>query len=336
MRRRLSSRQLEGWLDLLTGTTEGTIKLVNLCLSETHRLVSESKVRSFLANCVSLNATTANSALDHFLYVCDRDDKYFALFRVTRRSIAASSVFSTTMGAPTFHQFILGRPKTRVKRVIPIAPKTPGDVHQENIYRVALANATSHKGWHQPTSTLGKPHPDPRRVWFTDLSRLIAVTAVDPAKVTEATKVRDVLGLIDTKENSYLLSIQFLARALRSQKKLKIARPVFADQGNRRFAVYLGRAAEAEYRRKWGVTLHLGKLKGATKSAVQGAPERVCSPVSLSTITDSVTVMPLGWVQGTRGEQTGVDDDSIFIKRLRGRRGLESMKKQLLMHADKP
>lgn len=334
MRRRLSSRQLAQWLGLLTGTTEGTIKLVNLYLSETHQLVSKSKVRSFLADCVSLNAMTADSALDHFIHVCDRDDKYFALFRVTRQSIAASSVLGTAMGAPTFHQFLLGRPKTRVKQVIPIAPKTPGDAHQENIYRVALANATSHRGWHQPTSALGKPHPDPRRVWFTDVSRLLAAMAVHPAKVSEATKVRDTLGLIDTKGNSYLLLIQFAARSLPLQKKLKIARPAFADQGNRRFAVYLGKAAECEYRRKWGVTVHLGKLNGATKSTVHGVPERVCSPVSISTIIDSVKVMPLGWVQGTRGHQAGVDDDPIFIKRLCGRRSLESMKKQLLLHAD--
>lgn len=333
--RDLSSRHLKIWLDHLIGSDGGTIKLINLFLSWKHNLAKPNLLRSFLADCTSLGATTVDEALAHFDQVCRRDDTFFALSHVDPSSISATSTLSTAMAAPTFHQHILGRPKTKVKPVLPLEPK-PGDDASERAYRNALARVTSRKGWYNPTGTLGKPFPDPRHVWITELAYLDTEIKADPNSDTEATKVRDALGLVDTRENTYLLSVRFSAAHLHGLKGLKMSRPGFADQGSKRFAVYLGKTAESAYRGHWGMTTHLGKLKAKRRQAINGVPERVCAPIPLPSVAHSMTIMPLGWVLSSRGEEAGVDDDKAFIGRLSGRRKVASIKRQLFTLANKP
>lgn len=331
----LSANKLEEWLDRLSGSSEGTINLINIFLSQKHKLVKQSLLRCFLADCVSLGAKTVDDAFIGFVNICVRDDKYFALSRVDPSSISATSILATTMNSITFHQSILGRPKTKVKSVLPFAPKSH-DVIDEKAYRDALLKITSTGEWLNTAGTLGLPFPDPKYVWFTHVSLLEAEIRADRRTITEATKIRDALGLITTTDNTYLLSIQFAAGDLRTISNLKMAQPGFADQGNKRFVVYLNRTAEGVYRDKWGLTVHLGKLRERPPQAINGVPERVCSAIPLSHIKDSINVRPLGWVVGNRGEEVGIDDDITFINRISGRSNPASIKIQVLRNANKP
>lgn len=329
MGRRLSKKALGAWLDLLEGTPEGTIKLVNMFRCLEHSLTTASKLRGFLGDCVTLGATTSADALAHCCEICDRNDRYFALKKVNLSGGPADTALGTSMGASTFHRFLLERPTSIVKRVVPVEPKNPHDPLEEVAYGRALASATSRANWFKASSTLGKPHPNTKRMWFAEVDRLEAQVKSDGATETDATKARDALGLVDMCGDTYLLSVRFPTQAIQACKGIKVARPAFGDQGNRRFAVYLGKGAEGDYRRGWGVTVHLGRLL-ASKRTIAGVPERVCSPVAVSQIAGSIRVVPLGWVDGQRGTPGGVDSDDEFIKRLRGRTRLSTMKDKLL------
>lgn len=325
----LSRHNLESWLDHLIGHDEGVIKLINLFLSFKHKLVGKNILRSFLKDCTSLGATTVDEALAHFDQVCSRDETYYALCDVQPISIKATSTLSTVMRSLTFHQFILRRPITKVKSILPLEPKF-GDNASESVYRDALAREIARLGWYNPIGTLGKPFPDPRNVWLTEWAFLDKEIKADPSGDTEATKVRDALGMIDTRERTYLLSIHFSAGDLHRLTRLRMARPGFADQGNKRFAVYLGKAAESAYRHYWGMTTHLEKLRARPRQAINGVPERVCAPIPLQAIANSAKIIPLGWVVNSRGDQLGVDDDAAFIGRLRGRRTVASIKREII------
>jgi hypothetical protein len=206
----------------------------------------------------------------------------------------------------------------------------------EKAYSTRLERITSRTGWYNETGYLGKPVPDPHHVWFTDVDYVDSEVRVDASTSTRATKARDALGLIDTKDNMYLLSLRFAADRLQPIPGVTMARPGFADRGTRRFAVYLGETGEPVYGKKWGLTVHLGKFKAGPKRPIDGVPERICLAIPLSSIGDSIKVEPLGWAEGTRGEAAGLDDDEAFANRLRGRLKLASIKRRLLTIASKP
>ncbi len=214
----------------------------------------------------------------------------------------------------------------------------------ERSYCAKLARATSGKDWYNDAGTLGKPlsHPPsmpssyPRYVWFTDELRLKVETAKDKGGGTEATKARDALGLIDTRDNTYLLSLLFPAEQLHAIPGLKMARPGFSDMGNSRFAIYLGKGGQPAYSNNWGFTAHLGKIGGRGTRKIGGVPERICSPIQLTQIGNSLNIRPLGWVIGSRGMDAGVDDDAVFIAALRGRSTLGSIKRNLMTLANQP
>lgn len=341
--RKLSAGKLGAWLHLLCGSDEGTIKFINLFLTYKHNLVKSDLLFSFLADCVSSRANTPKDALDNFDRVCAHRSKYFALMRVKPSSINGGTTLITAMNSFSFTQHILKKPKTRVVTSLLPSPKSGHPDDEEN-YRKKLSRVTSRKDWYNATGTLGKPLSQPlsstlsypRYVWFADESCLKSEMATGGGSGTEATKARDALGLIDTKDNTYLLSLHFPAAQLHAIKGLKMARPGFADMGNKRFAAYLGKAAESVYKGKWGLTVHLGKFKGTALQKIGGVPERICSPIHLSHIGNSINVKPLGWVVGSRGFNIGVDDDDAFISRLRGRSKLENIKRTLLKIANSP
>jgi hypothetical protein len=331
----LSLSELQDWLRLLSGSDEGIIKIINLYFSVKYRLIKPSFLRSFLAECMFMRSRTANEALKHFDDVCGRDNCYFAVCAVDHASLSSNSTLVTVMNSITFTQHVLGRPKKRVKSVLPAKPKLNNDT-DEKIYRDTITKITSSNNWYKDTGTLGKPFPDPKHVWFSDWSYVNREIQVNPNVHTEATKVRDILGLIGTANETYLLAIQFSSANLHAISNVKVARPGFADLGNKRFAVHLDRAPRNVYQEGWGLTVHLEKLKARPPEAINGAPERICTPIPIQHIDDSIVVKPLGWVKGTRGQDTGVDDDKTFIKRLCGRRKIESIKNRILKVANKP
>lgn len=116
-----------------------------------------------------------------------------------------------------------------------------------------------------------------------------------------------------------------------------MARPVFADNGNRRFVIHLtGKRAKSIYSRGWGITVHLGRLTKKPTGVTAGLPERICSPIPVDKINGSIKVEPLGWVVGSRGDQIGLDDDPTFVNRALGSKKLENMKLHLLKYANAP
>lgn len=341
--RKLSAGKLEAWLNLLCGSDEGTIKFINLFLSYKHNFANQNLLVSFLADCMSSGAKSPKDALDNFDRVCALKSKYFALMRVRPSSIRKGATLITVMNSFSFTQYILRKPKTKVVTSLLPCPKSnhPDD---EESYRKKLSSITLRKDWYNDTGTLGKPlsHPPsstlsyPRYVWFADETCLKSEIAADKRTYTDATKARDALGLIDTKNNTYLLTLHFPAAQLRAIRGLKIARPGFADMGNKRFAAYLGKTAESVYKDKWGLTVHLGKVKGAAAQKIGGVPERICSPIPLSQIGSSINVKSLGWVAGNRGLSVGIDDDAVFVARLCGRSKLGNIKRNLLKIANNP
>ena len=329
----LSSVELKKWLERLSGTGQGTINLVNMFLSKIHKLVKPRLLRAFLAECVSLGSKTSDGALTDFYHVCGRDDTYFALSRADPSSINDGTILVTTVNSRLFHRYLLGRPKTIVKSVLLPEPKSYRNSDQKE-YRDALLKTTSVEGWHKDTGYLGKPFPNPKHIWFTDIVHI--ESEIGMGSNTDATKVRDALGLIDTGVGAYLLAIAFPAAKIYAISTLKMARPGFADNGHRRFAAYLNKAAEPIYRENWGVTVHLGKFRDGPTEAINGIPERICSPIPLACIASSMAIKSLGCVTGNRGEEAGIDDDSAFIGRLIGRRSVESIINQIVKVANKP
>lgn len=332
----LSARDLDNWLDLLLGSHAGTIKLINTYFSLEHKLVSRDCLRSFLLDCVSHGAKTPDDAMAGFMTICG-EDKYCAIASVSSGSISGTSILVTTMRSLVFHQYILGRPKTRVGFMLLPEPKSY-DVSDEDAYRRALERVSSSRDWYRDTGSLGVPPPDPHHVWFTDVKYVDTEKPVGSSAVkeTRATRIRDELGLIDIKDSTYLLSLRFPAASLHVIPDFKMARPGFADRGNRRFAVYLNKKGESWYRNNWGLTVHLRKLRARPNKEVNGAPERICLAIPLSHIGDSIQVEPLGWVVGTRGGEVGIDDDEAFIRRLHGRRKLDVMKRRLVAIVNRP
>jgi len=339
-RRDLSSSELANWLDLLSGSDEGTIKLINMFLSYHYKFIRKGRMLSFLADCVSLGASTAVNALMGFNHICGRDNTYFAVLSADPLAMSGRLMLVTTMRSDTFHRYILGRPKTKVKRPIMLPQPKSRDVADEMAFRNALSRETSHIGWYNDKGTLGKPAPDPCHVWFVSKRQLDATMRVDSRNNPVATKARDVLGLINHRSGTYLLSVQFSATQLHTNfhdlRGFRMARPSFSDNGNRRFAVYLNKAAESAYLDKWGMTVHLGKLATKPHRSINGVRERVCSPLPLKLIGGMIEVKPLGWVVSTRGEKIGVDDDKAFIEQLRGSWALPEIKRLLIAIANAP
>ncbi len=326
---------LKEWLDLLSESHEGQIKLINLFYCHEQKLVSQNIIRSFISDSISLKVTIPEVAISNFDLVCGKNDDYFALISVKPSSMKGALILSTIYNSYVFHRYILGRPKTMVKSVLPPEPNSH-DTYDEQQYCDAIAKITLEKNWFKETGSLGKPFPDPRHVWFTYESELKKVVKADSSPFNKATKTRDALGLIETRDNTYLLSIQFLSNELSKLKYLRMARPGFADQGNRRFAIYLDNAPKTIYKNIWGLTVHLGKLNSLRPKDINGVPERICSAIPLTDIGDKIKVEPIGWVIGDRGENVGMDDDSTFIKHLCSSYTFDTIKDKLITFADKP
>lgn len=340
MSSKLNHDELKDWVDKFSETNQGKIKLINLFQAQLCKFAEQKVIQRFISDCISLGTTlgttTAYDVLVHYDVVCKRNDAYFAMCKEDHLALDTASILVTTMDSTTFHEHILKRPKTVIKTTILDKPKSI-DPADESAYRAKLLKAISGPGWARATATLGTPFPDPRHVWFTDLSyleaELLSVTTVD----TDATKVRDALGLIETNANepltttnAYLLAIKFPSTMLHSIRDLKMARPGFADLGNRRYALYINREAESVYQNNWGVTVNLKKMREVPKQAINGLPERICSPIALSGVETQVEVEPMGWVVGNRGDEVGVDDDEAFVKRLLNRRKIEDVKTQII------
>jgi hypothetical protein len=331
---RLSASALKEWLDLFSKDNRGKIKIINMFLSWKHDLIDENLLLRFLAHCISHGASTTHEAINCYDRVTKLDDTYFMLASVKPSSIESNSTIITTVDSTVFHEHIFEPPDTRLFTVLPEKPnsRSARDVKHycDTLKKVTL------KKWYRDTGTLGRRFPDPKRIWFTKLADLNSEIQADSSHHSDATKIRDALGLIDKKNDDYLLSMELSAGHLHAISNLKMGRPGFADdEDNPRFAVHLDNAPKNVYKNMWGLTVHLRKLKEGLKR-IHGVPERVCSSIELSHIGDFLKVNPLGWVDGNRGQEIGIDDDEAFVIRLLGHSTIETIKNQLIQIANEP
>jgi len=316
--------ELRDWLDRLAGTPPGKIKLTNIFLAYDKGIVDPGTICSFLTACVDLHGRTAQKALSDWNRVCKRNDRFAMLLRINTASLDGTRV-ATTMSTDVFTEYILNPVAD------PILLRDPSPI-EEGIYRRALGDATSFEGWSQSDGTLGTGFPNPRHIWLTELAVLQDSLDNDPACITNpssgtrASTARDLLGLIDAKDEVYLLSIHFKASCLQGIPDVRLGRPTFADPGSSRFATYLD-GAQPRYDEDWGVTVHLGKV--GTSAQLPGVPERVCSFLPLDLMEPNLAVEAQGRVAGTRGLRTGVDDDDAYVNVLRNGVDIDQMKSQL-------
>jgi len=331
---RLSASALKKWLDLFSRDNRGKIKIINMFLSWKHDLIDEDLLRCFLEDCISFGTSTGCDATECYYCMTEQDDTYFMPASVEPSSIESTSTIITTVDSTVFREHIFDPPDARLFTALPEKPKSRS-AHDVKYYRDTLKKLTSKK-WYKDTSTLGRRFPYPKRIWFTKLTDLNSEIRADSSRHSGATKIRDALGFIDKKNDDYLLSMELSAGHLHAIKNLKMARPGFTDdEDNPRFAVHLDNATKKVYQNKWGLTVHLRKLKEKL-TRIHGVPERICSAIELSHIGDFLKVNPLGWVDGNRGQEIGVDDDEAFIFRLLGRSTIEKIKDQLIQLANEP
>lgn len=322
---KLNVTDLTNWLDLLSVGVDGKLKLISLFQSLECDLVSKGVVSNFLNDCLSLKASTPDEALDHYNIFCGIDTRYFALCAVDPKSIDAATNVVVTVNSFVFHQYIMAKADhdSTAYNVLPQRPKSRNDFDVEE-YCEQLNTLISDYDWYDKTGHLGKPFPDPRHVWFTEKTAADNEMLTNLRVVSNATKIRDALGLIDTTNDHYLLSLHFSATGLHKIIGLKMARPVFSDRGNTRFAVATKGSTHLLSSTKWGQTVHLGKLRDG-KPQINGLPERICSPIPLKDVGASISVTPLGWVEIATDA-----DDNTFIDHLCGGTTLDTIKNELI------
>lgn len=324
----LSKTELQQLMNLLADSEEGRIRLVNLFISKTRRLVNVKTLRSFLIDCISQYPANAFEAVQSFQNVCYRDNKYSMILEIEVSKIDTTITLATIIDSWTFLEHYVGRPRTTTVSVFPGKPRSRLD-RDEELYRIALERLLLKREWYDVTGSLGR-----RKVWFTDESNLMTEFDKEPPGTTDATKARDILGLIHFLDDSYLLIITLSVAELVKVGDVRIARPSVADGGNSRFAAYLKFVPRSIYDSNWGATVNLRKLR--TEDEFYGAPERLCSPIPLSSIGDAIDVEALGWVVGSRGHEIGIDDNESFQRKLSDGKELRYIQHEMLKLANAP
>lgn len=72
-------------------------------------------------------------------------------------------------------------------------------------------------------------------------------------------------------------------------------------------------------------------MRASSPQKINGLPERICSPIPLSHIGDTLQIRPLGWV-----DVTDDPEDDTFITQLLGADTFEKIKGKLLAIATQP
>jgi hypothetical protein len=315
----IAKDRLEVWLTDLSNSETGRICLVNMFLCLQQKLVHEDQFRAFIHSCLLSALPISNE--DIFHTVCRQHDGkrvvFFGLAPINKSDMNANDLYSTTVTTSVFHHYLLAKshqaaPYGLITRVLNYMPQTLED---EEEYADMLTLVTAKPDWAEPGASLGKSFPFPSHCWFT-LKTSTSYPSVGTSLESLATKARDVLGLIHRNEGECLLEVSFTAEWLESLVGLILARPTFADCGNRRFAaVQTGPEYSANNSGAWGTTVNLAKLANQDRD-VCGVPERVCSPIPIQPKT--MNVLFLGKILGLRGLGAGIDDDAAFEARLRG------------------
>lgn len=315
----------------LADTPRGTICLVNMFLCWRNGIATRSQLRDFVSSCLARPATDPEQVFEE---VCRLENGtsvvFFGFSPVPNGELRRDKCLSSTIKSDNFHRYLLSRSyKTPPPGTAwSILHQTPQTALEEDEYVQALETLLATGGWFDTNASLGKPFPRPMYCWFTSTATLQQhYSKADPAE-TKATRTRDALGLIDSKDGECRLDVQFTAASLEAISGIIVARPSFADRGNARFAAHQRtRKAKLYHARQWGTTVDLKKFAEGNTD-ITGLPERVSTALPISSL-ENLEIKYLGRVSGSRGILRGVDDDSAFEAKLRGSTPLSQMIEEL-------
>lgn len=132
--------------------------------------------------------------------------------------------------------------------------------------------------------------------------------------------VRDRLGLIHHKENTYLMELEMSSDLI----KKSTHRPTFVDGHNHLRFKIVKKVRSSDYE-DWGFTADLNMLANCC-SEIDGVPERVVEPLS---INKNIIIKYIGRVDFERGKSKN-DDDETFLKNISAGVSISRVKKYFL------
>lgn len=203
---------------------------------------------------------------------------------------------SNVVKTETFHGFYLNPEYKRRAQLPEIIHMKPSSGRLTD-YRRKLTRIVSRSGWCRQDAKLGGPQTASANCWLTT-DRFGSDGNFPDYGEDSATRARDELGL-ECKAGACLVQLKFQGAELRSLPGLEVARPSFCDLGNTRFRVGQRSPVADRYAQAgWGATVHMGKLAAGKSTDFTGVPERVTTPLPLSSIS-KVDVQCLGRVSTT-------------------------------------
>jgi len=295
--------------------------LVNLHDSCAAGLVARADVVAFLSDCVARHKPGA-TAMETVQVVCasmsaaGTSPRYLRLCRQSKDGLAGHAL-SHTAKFSTFVGYHVNRRTPPPGARVPALPAPQATVEIARMGR-DIAWLTRQAGWHRADATLGSPPPHAANLWLTVDD--FADTRRDTREArSEAERMRDELGLVDTPVNEHLVTYTFPAEAIDGIPGVEMARPTFADMGNRRFRVSHGcRRSRLMAKLGWGCTVNLARLPDKKLHPASGRPERVTNSLAIAALRPKVRY--LAGVLHERGRSDS-DDDAAFLRlALKGRR----------------
>ena len=332
---------LERFLSDLAVSHRGKMHLCNLWDTCEEGLVSPSHVKRFLRACVAERKRyPSRSPLDIFEKTCEKKDRSGKLLFLRQSKVATTHLsngrerWSNVARWDSFIRYhVTDTFKSAPPPGIPVLPDppAPGAIRRT---RKALARVIGHPSWKRTGGTIGKPAHLPSNCWVSDE----AVTlrgADDPC----ADLIRDQRGLEyalvgnpSSPYRTHLVAYIFDRGDVIALAGGEVARPTFADGGNKRFRVHdPGSDGRRLARLGWGATVNLERLAAnEDPSMMHGGSERVVPSLPIDSL-GSLDVEYLGPLTYLRA-QTPFDSDGAFVKVLLRGQTLSKIKKNILTY----
>ncbi len=334
-------KSTEQLLHALGKSMRGKMHLINMWDSCEDSLIAKPVLRNFLSTCITEWSKNPTKMINEiFEMVCQQKNRggQFKFLRQARVPTVHHSTGHTTWSRidrwdSFFEYHLTDKFKSAAPVGIPILPNPPPLGRMQQIRR-NLKLVINHSDWRKSGATLGRPASDPCNCWISDAP----VHFKNPDESC-ADANRDQRGLDYALSQSHarpertqLIAYSFARDSAVSAADGVVARPGFADGGNKRFRAYdPGVEGRNLADIGWGATLHLEKFASNDHpEQMFGTSERVVPGLLISNLHD-LKVEYLGPLTHLRG-QTSFDDDAAFIRILQRGRSLADIKKNILAY----
>ncbi|MFC2032610.1 hypothetical protein ACFLUS_04530, partial [Chloroflexota bacterium] len=299
----------------------GQLKLINLVSSYENQPIDQSLFKLFIEDCLSIgDNSTIQKALSNFGAV---SSKYSCLCKIKSPAFSTMTLVNVIISEQM--PSLIKYPESDLLK------RYPDSEHPTHIaeYNETLRRITSKPNWWVDDAFVGGSFPT-SLAWIAQIEEIESEIRKDMRTVNSATKLRDILGLIHFPKGTYLLSIKMPVKCIVKLDSKIIARPSFADNGNARFAVYLGKYVDSVYSDDWGVTVNLWKSRSKPLNHINGVAERIGYAIPYKDIKEGPLVDPIGFITENRGREPGIDDDDVFVNHLLFGKSLIQIKEQIL------